>query len=82
MPEKAVGGNPIVHLEVRTREHARGEELAGTEGRRRLEGRLRQGRSGADPKICPQRGHPGEGYPDHSRHACHACHHRTLRFGA
>ena len=46
MPEEPVGGEPIVHLEVRAREHARGEELAGTEDRRRLEGRLRRDLAG------------------------------------
>ena len=42
MPEEAVGRNEIVHLEVSARQHVRGQEVAGAEDRRRLEGRLRQ----------------------------------------
>ena len=46
-------GHPLVHLESGAREHLRGEELAGTENRRRLKGRLGQGGGRADPRPIP-----------------------------
>ena len=64
---------------------SRGKELAGTEDRRRLEGRLRQGGGCADSETHPQRGHHGEGCADHARDTSRACHdvppmrHRRLR---
>jgi hypothetical protein len=62
----ALLGDPIIHLEVGTREYVRGQELAGAKNWRRLERRLRQGRRGDDPETHPHHGHRREGGPDTS----------------
>jgi hypothetical protein len=66
VPEQPIGGDPIIHLEVGTGEHVRGQELAGAENWRRLKRRLRQGRRGDDPETHPHDGHRSENGPDTS----------------
>jgi hypothetical protein len=74
VPEQPIGGDPIIHLEVGTGEHVRGQELAGAENWRRLKRRLRQGRGSAVPETDSHHSHRSEGHRDDARDAFDSYH--------